>query len=114
MTRNSLTANYTDAPAPPPSRRTFEQDALVHAVAEATGISKTDADNAIKATVDAITAAVAGGDKVVIPGLGTFEPRDRAAREGRNPQNGETIHIDATTVPGFKPATAFKIAVAGK
>lgn len=92
----------------------MNKDALVQAVAEASGISKAEADGALKATVDAITAAVAGGDKVVIPGLGTFEPRDRAAREGRNPQSGETIQIAATTVPGFKPATAFKAAVAGK
>ena len=92
----------------------MNKDALVQAVAEASGISKTDADSALKATVDAITAAVAGGDKVVIPGLGTFEPRDRAAREGRNPQSGETIQIAATTVPGFKAATAFKNAVSGK
>jgi DNA-binding protein HU-beta len=90
------------------------KDALVQAVAEASGISKADADGALNATVDVITAAVAGGDKVVIPGLGTFEPRDRAAREGRNPQSGETIQIAATTVPGFKPATAFKNAVASK
>jgi len=90
------------------------KDALVQAVAEASGISKADADGAVKATVDAIIAAVAGGDKVVIPGFGTFEPRDRAAREGRNPQSGETIQIAATTVPGFKPAAAFKNAVAGK
>ncbi len=92
----------------------MNKDALVQAVAEASGLSKADADNALKATVDAITATVAGGDKIVIPGLGTFEPRDRAAREGRNPQSGETIQIAATTVPGFKPATAFKNAVAGK
>lgn len=92
----------------------MNKDALVQAVADASGISKADADNAVKAAVDAITAAVAGGDKVVIPGLGTFEPRDRAARDGRNPQTGETIKIAATTVPGFKAATAFKNAVAGK
>ena len=92
----------------------MNKDALVQAVADAVGISKTEADAAIKAAVDTITGAVAGGDKVVIPGLGTFEPRDRAAREGRNPQSGETIQIAATTVPGFKPAAAFKSAVAGK
>jgi len=92
----------------------LNKDALVQAVAEAAGTSKSDADSVIKATVEAITAAVAGGDKVVIPGLGTFEPRDRAAREGRNPQSGETIQIAATTVPGFKAATAFKNSVAGK
>ena len=63
--------------------------------------------------VDTITAGVAGGDKIQIPGLGTFEPRERSAREGRNPQTGQSIQIAATTTPGFKAATAFKQAVAG-
>ena len=48
-----------------------------------------------------------------IAGFGTFEPRERSAREGRNPQTGETMQIAATTVPGFKAAAAFKKAVSG-
>jgi DNA-binding protein HU-beta len=92
----------------------MKKDELVSAVAESTDLSKADADRALKAVVDAITGAVASGDKVQIPGLGTFEPRERSAREGRNPQTGETIQIAATTAPGFKAATAFKDAVAGK
>jgi DNA-binding protein HU-beta len=92
----------------------MKKDELVSAIAESTDISKADADRALKAVVDAITGAVASGDKVQIPGLGTFEPRERSAREGRNPQTGETIQIAATTAPGFKAATAFKDAVAGK
>ncbi len=92
----------------------MKKDELVSAIAESTDISKADADRALKAVVDAITGAVASGDKVQIPGLGTFEPRERSAREGRNPQTGETIHIAATTAPGFKAATAFKQAVAGE
>lgn len=92
----------------------MKKDELAQAVADAAGLSKADADKAIKAVVEAVTAAVVSGDKVVIPQLGTFEPRERAAREGRNPQSGETIQIAATTVPGFKPAQAFKNAVGGK
>jgi DNA-binding protein HU-beta len=92
----------------------MKKDELVSAIAESTDLSKADADRALKAVVDAITGAVASGDKVQIPGLGTFEPRERNAREGRNPQTGETIQIAATTAPGFKAATAFKDAVAGK
>ncbi|MGN6574777.1 MAG: HU family DNA-binding protein [Nocardioides sp.] len=92
----------------------MKKDELVSAIAESTDLSKADADRALKAVVDAITGAVASGDKVQIPGLGTFEPRERSAREGRNPQTGETIQIAATTAPGFKAATAFKDAVAGK
>jgi DNA-binding protein HU-beta len=92
----------------------MKKDDLVQAVADAAGINKAEADRAIQAVVDAVTGAVAKGDRVQVPGLGTFEPRSRSAREGRNPQTGETIQIAATTVPGFKPATAFKQATAGK
>jgi DNA-binding protein HU-beta len=87
---------------------------LVNSIAEAAGISKADADRAVNAFVDAVTKTVASGERVQVPGLGTFEPRERSAREGRNPQTGETLQIAATTVPGFKAATAFKNAVAGK
>jgi DNA-binding protein HU-beta len=87
---------------------------LVNSIAETAGISKADADRAVNAFVDAVTKTVASGERVQIPGLGTFEPRERSAREGRNPQTGESLQIPATTVPGFKAATAFKNAVAGK
>ena len=92
----------------------MKKDDLVNSVAEAADISKADAEKALTAVIEAITSTVAGGEKIQIPGLGTFEPRERSAREGRNPQSGETIQIAATTVPGFKPATAFKTAVAGR
>jgi len=83
-------------------------------IADRSGLSNRDAQRALDAVVETITGTVAGGEKVQIPGLGTFEPRERSAREGRNPQSGEVIQIAATTVPGFKPATAFKNATAGK
>jgi DNA-binding protein HU-beta len=91
-----------------------KKDELVAAIADKAELSKADADRALNALVETVTTTVAGGDKLQIPGLGTFEPRDRSAREGRNPQSGETIQIAATTVPGFKAATAFKNATAGK
>jgi DNA-binding protein HU-beta len=91
----------------------MKKDDIVQAVAEAADISKAEADRAFNAMVDTITSQVAAGQKIQIPGLGTFEPRERSAREGRNPQTGESIQIAATTVPGFKAATAFKQAVAG-
>jgi DNA-binding protein HU-beta len=90
----------------------MKKDELVQAVAEAAGINKAEAGRALQAVVDTVTGAVASGDRVQIPGLGTFEPRSRSAREGRNPQTGETMQIAATTVPGFKPASAFKDATA--
>ncbi|KQT94272.1 hypothetical protein ASG49_05095 [Marmoricola sp. Leaf446] len=92
----------------------MKKDELVAAIADKAELSKADADRALAALVDTVTSTVAGGDKLQIPGLGTFEPRARSAREGRNPQSGETIKIAATTVPGFKAATAFKNATAGK
>lgn len=92
----------------------MKKDELVAAIADKAELSKADADRALAALVDTVTSTFAGGDKLQIPGLGTFEPRARSAREGRNPQSGETIKIAATTVPGFKAATAFKNATAGK
>jgi DNA-binding protein HU-beta len=91
----------------------MKKDEIVEAVAEAADISKAEAERALGAVIATVTEQVAAGNKIQLPGLGTFEPRERSAREGRNPQTGETIQIAATTVPGFKPATAFKQAVSG-
>jgi DNA-binding protein HU-beta len=91
----------------------MKKDEFVQAIAESADISKAEAERALSAVVDTITSSVASGQKLQIPGLGTFEPRERSAREGRNPQTGETIQIAATTTPGFKAASAFKQAVAG-
>ncbi len=63
------------------------------------------------AVLSSITSAVAGGDKVTLPGFGTFEARSRNARTGRNPQTGAEIQIAASTVPGFKAGAGFKAAV---
>ena len=86
---------------------------LKDAVAEAAGLSGADAERALDAVIDTITKAVASGDKVTIVGFGTFEPRERSARTGRNPQTGAEIQIAASTVPGFKAGAAFKEAVNG-
>lgn len=94
-------------------RRTVKKDELVQAIAEKTDLTKADAERALNAVAEIVVAEVARGERLQIPGLGTFEPRERSAREGRNPQTGETLQIAATTVPGFKAATAFKSAVAG-
>lgn len=92
----------------------MNKDELVAKIASEADLTQADADRAIKAIATAVRSAVAGGSKVQIPGLGTFEPRERSARTGRNPQTGEEIQIAATTVPGFKAATAFKNEVSGK
>lgn len=87
---------------------------LLEAMAKDAGITQVEADKALGALIEAITASVKKGDSVRIPDLGTFEKRERSARTGRNPQTGEEIKIKATSVPGFKPAAQFKTAVAGK
>ncbi len=85
---------------------------LIAAVAEAAGLSKKDADSAVNATIDSIIDAVANGDKVQLIGFGTFEPRQRSEKTGRNPQTKEVITIPATTIPAFKAGAAFKSKVA--
>lgn len=84
---------------------------LVEAVVAKTGISKKDADAAVKATFEAITEAMAKGDKVALVGFGNFEVRERAARKGKNPSNGQVIDIPACKAPAFKPGKALKDAV---
>ena len=85
---------------------------LVEAIAAEAEIDKSAAEKALRATLDVITDAVADGDRVTIPGFGTFERRDRAAREGRNPQTGDAIKIAKTKVPAFKAGSGFKSYVA--
>lgn len=85
---------------------------LISVVAEKTGFSKKDADKAVAAVFDSISGALAGGEKIQLVGFGTFEVRDRAAREGKNPATGEKIKIAATKVPAFKAGKALKEAVA--
>ena len=84
---------------------------LVAAISAKAGITKKDADIALVATIDAITAALKAGDKVQLVGFGTFEARKRAARKGRNPQTGKEISIAASTSPVFKAGKALKDAV---
>ncbi|MBE6795642.1 MAG: HU family DNA-binding protein [Ruminococcaceae bacterium] len=83
---------------------------LVNAVAAA-GFTKKDADKAVAAVFEAIEGALVKGDKVQLIGFGTFEVRERAAKEGRNPKTGETIKIAASKVPAFKAGAALKNAV---
>ncbi|GAA4669571.1 HU family DNA-binding protein [Nocardioides nanhaiensis] len=84
---------------------------LRDAVAEHASLTNAQADAAVEAVLTSITNAVAGGDKVTLPGFGTFEARKREARTGRNPQTGEEMQIAASTAPAFKAGSAFKAAV---
>lgn len=84
---------------------------LIDAIAAKADISKADAGRALDATLEAVTGALKGGDSVSLVGFGTFSVKERAAREGRNPQTGQTIQIAAAKVPGFKAGKALKDAV---
>ncbi|NJL36776.1 MAG: HU family DNA-binding protein [Leptolyngbyaceae cyanobacterium SL_5_9] len=81
---------------------------LIDAVAEKAGVTKKEADQILTALFETIQDAVAKGEKVTLVGFGTFEPRDRKEREGRNPKSGETIKIPATRVPAFSAGKLFK------
>ena len=84
---------------------------LIAKVAETAGFSKKDAEKAIDATVDAITAALIAGDKVQLVGFGAFEVKCRAERMGRNPKTKEAIKIPASKSPIFKAGKGLKDAV---
>lgn len=84
---------------------------LVNKVAEATDLTKKDSANVVDATFKAIEEFLVQGEKVQLIGFGNFEVRERAARQGRNPQTGETIQIKASKVPAFKAGKALKDAV---
>lgn len=81
---------------------------LVASMAEKSQLTKKDAEAALKAFVDSVQEALVNGDKVQLIGFGTFETRERAAREGRNPRTNETITIPASVVPAFKAGKEFK------
>lgn len=81
---------------------------LVAAVAEQAGLSKKDAEAAVKAFTDVVSDALKNGDKIQLVGFGTFEVSERAAREGRNPKTGESMKIDACKTPKFKAGKALK------
>jgi DNA-binding protein HU-beta len=92
------------------SKMANKQD-LIAEVAAKTGLTKKDSEKAVNAFGDVVTEFLAKGEKVQLIGFGTFETRERAAREGRNPQTGEAIKIAATVVPAFKAGKALKDAV---
>ncbi len=84
---------------------------LVEAIAKKTGLTKADANRALEATFEVITAALKKGERVPVAGFGTFNVSKRKAREGRNPQTGETVKIPARKAVSFKAGTALKEAV---
>jgi DNA-binding protein HU-beta len=87
---------------------------LIDAVAEKANVTKKQADSVLSAALEAIMEAVSDGEKVTLVGFGSFEPRDRKAREGRNPKTNEKMVIPATKVPAFSAGKLFKDKVAPK
>ena len=81
---------------------------LVAAIAQETQLSKKDAEAAVKAFIDVVAGELKKGEKAQLVGFGTFEVSERAAREGRNPQTGETMTIAASKAPKFKAGKALK------
>ena len=84
---------------------------LVAAIAERTELSKKDAEKALKAFTDVVAEELKKGEKIQLVGFGTFEVSERAAREGRNPQTGEVMKIEASKAPKFKAGKALKDAL---
>lgn len=86
---------------------------LIDSVTASTGETRRSVAGVIDATIDQIQKSVKKGDKVTIPGFGTFSRRARSARTARNPRTGESIKVRASKVPAFKPGAGFKEFVSG-
>ena len=84
---------------------------LIAAIAEKTELSRKDAEKALKAFTEVVEEELKKGEKIQLVGFGTFEVSERAAREGRNPQTGETMQIAASKSPKFKAGKAIKDAI---
>jgi DNA-binding protein HU-beta len=84
---------------------------LITAMAAKADLTKDQTTAALAALLTTITETLTAGEKVAIPAMGTFEVREHAARQGRNPRTGETVEIAAKKVPTFKAAKALKDAV---
>lgn len=95
------------------STKTNGKEWAVGLIAEDAGVSKAQAERALKALLNGIQSSVVKGEKVTFAGFGTFEQVTRAARAGRNIQTGETVQYPASKAPKFKAGSAFKAAVKG-
>lgn len=91
----------------------MNKEELVNAVATKTKLSKKDTEATINAMVTAVSDALSKGDKVTLVGFGTFQVRERAAREGRNPRTGGVLKIPARRAPAFAAGKGLKEAVGG-
>lgn len=92
----------------------MNKEELVNAVATKTKMSKKQTEAGIQATIDAISEALSKGDKVTLVGFGTFQVRERAAREGRNPRTGAVLKIPAKKSPVWTAGKNLKERIEGK
>lgn len=88
--------------------RDLNKSELIDALASKTGESKRSVGEMLEALIETVEGEVASGQKVTLPGFGTWERRERSARTARNPQTGEPLQIAASKVPAFKAGSAFK------
>jgi len=84
---------------------------LIFAISDKSGLTKTEATEALTATLESITDALKSGDKVSLIGFGTFSVSPRAARTGKNPQTGKSLTIPASKAAKFKAGQQLKDAV---
>jgi DNA-binding protein HU-beta len=87
---------------------------MIDAVAEGAGVSKADAERTITAFFDYVVDAARSGEKVSVPGFGSFATTERSARTGRNPQTGEPVEIAASTAMKFTASSKLKATLNGK
>jgi DNA-binding protein HU-beta len=92
----------------------MNKEELVQEISKKASVTQKEAAEVLTSLVDTIKKTVAKGKKVTLVGFGTFEPRKRAARTGRNPQTGKELKIPAKTVPAFSAGKKFKTIVNGK
>ena len=92
----------------------MNKEELVQEVAKLANVTQKEVAEVLSAWIDTAQKTVAKGKKVTLVGFGTFEPRKRAARIGRNPQTGKELKIAAKTVPAFSAGKKFRAIVNGK
>ena len=92
----------------------MNKEELVQEISKKANVTQKEATEVLSSLIDTIQKTVSKGKKVTLVGFGTFEPRKRAARTGRNPQTGKELKIPAKTVPAFSAGKKFKTVVNGK
>ncbi|MBK2044674.1 HU family DNA-binding protein [Allofrancisella guangzhouensis] len=92
-------------------RKRLRNKALIHAISKEAKVTLIEAEKCLNAFTSVVTQSLKKKQNVTLVGFGTFEAKNRAARDGRNPKTGEIIKIAATTVPNFKAGKTLKESV---